>query len=97
MRILLLNADPLPPPERKLECATLLRGVASALLRAGHLVDCGLAAQSDHAELSPLTTRGLSLHVLPQRPARDALDRLLGICRPDLVIEHLAPVAPHAA
>jgi len=97
MRILLLNADPSPPLERKLECATLLRGVASALLRAGHLVDCGLAARSDHAELSPLTTRGLSLHVLPQRPVREALDRLLAACRPDLVIEHLAPVAPHAA
>src|SRR5262249_10115532 len=97
MRILLLNADPMPPVERRHACATLLRGVASALLRAGHLVDCGLAAQSDHAELSPLSTRGLSLHVLPSRPAREPMDRLFAACRPDLVIEHLAPVAPHAA
>ena len=97
MRILLLNADPMPPVERRHACATLLRGVASALLRAGHLVDCGLAAQSDHAELSPLATRGLSLHVLPSRPSREPMDRLFAACRPDLVIEHLAPIPPHGS
>ena len=97
MRILLLNTDPDPPADARRTRSARMRGVAAGLLRAGHLVDGALAARADHAEFAPLQSRGLTLHALPRRAGRDVCDRLMGACRPDLVIEHLAPLAPHAA
>jgi glycosyltransferase involved in cell wall biosynthesis len=94
MRILLLYPD-----SKNLERPPFAhaRGLAAALLRAGHLVECAVGAGSGHAELAPLQSRGLALHMLPARPARDSFERLFAACRPDLVIERLVPQAPHGA
>ncbi len=97
MRILLLNSDPDSPAEPSSRRAVRLRGLAAGLLRAGHRVEAALAARPDHVELAPLESRGLALHPLPRRPARDVLDRLMAASRPDVVLEQIAPLAPHAA
>jgi glycosyltransferase involved in cell wall biosynthesis len=97
MRVLLLNTDPDPPTEGLESRASHMRGVASGLLRAGHRVEGALAARVEHAALQPLESRGLTLHALPRLAGRDALDRLMAACRPDVVIERMAPCAPHGA
>lgn len=74
-----------------------MRAVAAALLRAGHLVDCAVAALGDRSELAKLQSRGISLHSLDSRGGRSTMDRLMATSRPDLVIERLAPQSPHGA
>jgi len=97
MRVLILCADPSVPLGGARGGSAQLRAVASALLRAGHLVDCAVVSLGDRSELSKLQSRGVSLHALDSRGGRASLDRLLASSRPDLVIERLAALAPHGA
>jgi glycosyltransferase involved in cell wall biosynthesis len=97
MRVLILCADPSVPLGGSRGGSAHLRAVASALLRAGHLVDCAVVSLGDRSELAKLQSRGLSLHALDSRGGRAPVDRLLASSRPDLVIERLAPFSPHGA
>ena len=97
MRVVLLCCDPHPSTIGDASDAARLRGLAAALLRAGHEVVAIVPGAGNVEEVAPLRERGLELRDLRLPSTEREIDWHLSRVQPDLVLERFTPRAPEGA